>query len=260
MILKDMKLIDTHCHIDLEAFATDRQQVIDRAFKAGVQDLVVPGVTAKRWKVLTGLAEQNPHLHFALGLHPYFIDQHSEPDLKELERLLEQEHVVAVGEIGLDYYDGSLDRDRQLFFFEEQVELASRFELPIIVHARKSHDDIIQVLKKNMFTQGGIMHAFNGSLQQAHVFIDMGFKLGFGGMLTYQHSSKLRKLARDLPATGIVLETDAPDMTVASHRGERNSPEYLPEILASLAEVRQQNSDELAEQTTNNANEVLRLG
>lgn len=254
-----MELIDTHCHIDLDAFSSDRQSVIERAINVGVKSFIVPAVTADRWQPLITFAGQYPFVHFALGLHPYFIDSHSAKDLEELEQLLDQEPVVAVGEIGLDYFDKALDKDKQRFYFEAQVNLADKYELPIIVHARKSHDDIAQILKKKDFSRGGIMHAFNGSIQQAELFIDMGFKLGFGGMLTYERSTRLRELARALPDHAIVLETDAPDMTVASHQGQRNSPEYLPEVLTSLAEIRNQPIDRLAKLTTENAQRVLRL-
>ena len=233
--------------------------MIKRARDAGVDTLIVPAVKRQSWDQLIALCERDKDLHFALGLHPYFIDEHTQSDLEELEQYLDQAHAVAVGEIGLDYFDKSLNREKQLLFFQAQVKIAQQAQLPIIVHARKSHDDIINILKKTNFSQGGIMHAFNGSNQHADSFIEMGFKLGFGGMLTFERSTKLRKLASDLPIEAIVLETDAPDMTVESHRGERNSPEYLPEILQALAAVRQQPAKYLAEQTTANANRVLRL-
>jgi len=254
-----MKLIDTHCHIDVENFSADRDAVIKRARHAGVKTIIIPAVKRQSWEHLIELCEQDDDLHFALGLHPYFIDEHDESDLEELEAYLDQQPAIAVGEIGLDYFDKALNREKQLLFFETQVTIAQQSQLPIIVHARKSYDDIIKVLKKTHFTQGGIMHAFNGSHQHADSLMKMGFKFGFGGMLTFERSTKLTKLACDLPIEAIVLETDAPDMTVASHRGERNSPEYLPEILQALATARQQSMQQLAEQTTANANQVLRL-
>ena len=254
-----MELIDTHCHIDVDEFSSDRELVIQRAKKAGVKTLVIPGITADRWQQLASIADKSPELHFALGLHPYFIDQHTEQDLEELEQLLDQLPVIAIGEIGLDYYDGSLDPERQRYFFEKQVLLAEKFSLPIIIHSRKSQDDILRILKKADFSQGGTMHAFNGSLQQAQAFIALGFKLGFGGMITFERSSKLRKLAKQLPLDSIVLETDSPYMTVSSHQGQRNSPEYLPEVLQSLAEIRQQRPEVIANQTSENARKVFHL-
>ena len=140
--------------------------------------------------------------------------------------------------------------------FEAQLSIAREAELPVLLHVRKAHDQVLAALRR-IRVPGGIAHAFNGSLQQAQQYLDLGFKLGFGGTLTYERSKKIRQLAHDLPLDAIVLETDAPDMVVSQHRGERNSPEYLPEILAALVEVREEDASGLAKQTTLNACEVL---
>jgi TatD DNase family protein len=252
-----MKLIDTHCHLDFEVFNTDYAQVIQAAQKAGVNKFIVPGVTALKWPELLKFAHKHSSIECALGLHPYFIDQHQDKDLTVLRYMLEKDNAIAVGEIGLDYFDKTLNKEKQLYFFEAQIKIAKAFSLPIIVHARKSHDDVIRIVNAVSFDCGGIIHAFNGSLQQAKKLIELGFKLGFGGMLTYEKSSKLRSLAKELPLEAIVLETDAPDMTGASHQGERNSPEYLPEVLKSLAEIRQQPEDFLAEKIYGNSLTIL---
>ena len=161
-----------------------------------------------------------------------------------------------MGEIGLDFFLPDLDPERQQVLFEAQLELAAAAGLPVLIHARKSHDQVLAALKRTR-VPGGIAHAFSGSLQQARKYIDLGFKLGFGGMLTFERSRKLRALARDLPLAAIVLETDAPDLTVAAHRGERNSPEYLPDVLAALSEARGEAQELVAAQTTRNACELL---
>jgi len=254
-----MKLIDTHCHLDFDAFDKDRQLVINRAMEAGVEQFIVPGVTADKWTALMNYADEYHNVEYALGLHPYFVNQHQHADLLVLRELLTKAHAIAVGEIGLDFFDKTLDRLKQLYFFEAQIIIAQEFSLPIIVHARKSHDDVIRLLKSINFTHGGIMHAFNGSMQQAEQFMKLGFKLGFGGMLTYEKSSKLRALAKELPVEAIVLETDAPDMTGASHQGERNSPAYLPEVLQVLASLREQSAVSLAEKIYDNSVTVLGL-
>ena len=171
---------------------------------------------------------------------------------------LDDRRLVAVGEIGLDYYVDGLDRDRQQQLFEAQLKIARAADLPVILHVRKAHDDVLSTLKR-VRVRGGICHAFNGSLQQAGQYMDLGFRLGFGGMLTYERSSRLRGLAGALPLEMLVLETDAPDMTVARHRGERNSPEYLPDCLAALAAVRGETEQHVANVTTANARAVLRL-
>jgi TatD DNase family protein len=163
-----------------------------------------------------------------------------------------------VGEIGLDFCQEGLDPARQQALFEAQLVLARSAGLPVLLHARKAHDQVLATLKR-LRVRGGIAHAFNGSLQQAGKYLDLGFCLGFGGMLTFERSLRLRPLARALPIEAIVLETDAPDLTVAAHRGSRNSPAYLPEVLSALAEVRDADPAELAAQTTRNAREVLGL-
>jgi len=253
-----MEIIDTHCHLDLPAFDADRRAVLLAARANGLTGIVVPGVLAGKWDSLWRCCAAEPDLYPALGLHPVYLEHHRDADLKELEARIAQQRPVAVGEIGLDYFVAGLDRDRQLALFEAQLEIARNADLPVILHVRKAHDAVLSALKR-IPVRGGIAHAYNGSLQQAAVYEQLGFKLGFGGMLTYTRSSKLRALAAALPVDSLVLETDAPDLTVVQHRGERNSPEYLPYCLAALAEVRAESPDELARQTTANARAVLGL-
>ncbi|UCC55199.1 MAG: TatD family hydrolase, partial [Gammaproteobacteria bacterium] len=182
--------------------------------------------------------------------------KHSDADLALLEARLARQRPVAVGEIGLDFYRKDPDRVRQQALFEAQLVMARDAGLPVILHVRKAHDQVLATLKR-IRVRGGTAHAFNGSLQQAQRYIELGFKLGFGGMLTYDRSAKLRALAQTLPAEAIVLETDAPDMVVAQHRGERNSPEYLPDCLVALATVRDEPLAAVAARTTENAREVF---
>jgi TatD DNase family protein len=253
-----MDLVDTHCHLDVAAFDDDRVQVLERAQRQGVRRLVVPAVDARHWEGLTGLCESQPGLFPALGLHPVYLHAHRPADLAALETEVEKQKPVAVGEIGLDYFIRELDRNKQQALFEAQLEIARNAGLPVILHVRKAHDQVLATLRR-IQVRGGTAHAFNGSLQQARQYIDMGFKLGFGGMLTYQRSKRIRQLAKELPVEVIVLETDAPDMVVAAHRGERNSPEYLPHCLRALAEVREEEYTFLAQQTTRNACSVFSL-
>ncbi|MFP4611568.1 MAG: TatD family hydrolase [Thiohalophilus sp.] len=253
-----MDLFDTHCHLDDPVFDADREQILARCRQSGVRRIVVPGVSADSWSRLLALCEADAGLYPALGMHPLYLEAHKPAHLDQLASLLEESRPVAIGEIGLDYYIENPDRRNQESLLRAQLDFARHTDLPVLLHCRKAHDRILKALRE-IPVRGGIAHAFNGSLQQAHQYIELGFKLGFGGMLTYERSNKLRKLARELPLEAIVLETDAPDMTVASHRGERNSPEYLPECLAALAEVRDADPDEVARQTTANAEALLGL-
>lgn len=253
-----MELFDTHCHLDVEEFTADRDAVLARARAAGVSRQVIPAVDAAGWDGLLALCHREQGLYPALGLHPMFTDRHHDEDLLRLRRLLESERPVAIGEIGLDYFIADPDIERQQAIFEAQLALAEEFELPLLLHVRKAHDQVLQTLKRFKLV-GGIAHAFSGSLQQAEQYREMGFLFGFGGMLTYERSSRIRKLARELPLHAIVLETDAPDMSPAAHHGERNSPEYLPQVLATLAELRGETVEELAARTTANALQLFRL-
>ncbi|MFQ5642990.1 MAG: TatD family hydrolase [Thiogranum sp.] len=254
-----MELVDTHCHLDLEAFDADREQVLERARRSGVRRLLVPAVDAAHWDSLLRLCRSDDCLYPALGLHPVFLQSHRSADIASLASAVRKHRPVAIGETGLDYFVRELDRAQQQSLFEAQLDVARKADLPVVLHVRKAHDQVLSTLRR-IPVPGGTVHAFNGSLQQAQQYIDMGFKLGFGGTMTYPRSSKIRQLAGDLPVDAIVLETDAPDMTVAAHQGERNSPEYLPDCLLALAEVRGAGPDELAQQTTHNACSVFSLG
>lgn len=253
-----MDLIDTHCHLDVAEFAADRDAVLARGRAAGLVGIVVPGIHAEGWSGLLALCDAHADLYPALGLHPVYLDQHGESDVAALERAIADHRVLAVGEIGLDYQVQELDHARQQALLEAQLAVARAADLPVLLHVRKAHDQMLLTLRRAR-VKGGIAHAFNGSLQQAQQYLDLGFRLGFGGMLTFTRSSRLRRLAAELPGEAIVLETDAPDMTVAAHRGERNSPEYLPDVVLALAQVRGESPEVLAALTTANAREVLNL-
>jgi len=257
-----LELIDTHCHLDVAAFDSDRDAVWRRCGALGLSTILVPAIQADGWTHLLDCCTRSeadaPRLFPALGLHPVYLDRHREADIVALERALAEQRPAAVGEIGLDFFVEGLDPERQLRLFEAQLQIARDAGLPVLLHVRKAHDQVLAALRR-IPVVGGIAHAFSGSLEQGRRYLDLGFALGFGGMLTFERSTKLRRLARQLPLEGIVLETDAPDLTVASHRGERNSPEYLPEILAALAAVRGLGLDEVARATTANARRVLGL-
>lgn len=253
-----MDLFDSHCHIDVSEFDADRDTVLSRSRAAGVTRMLVPAIAAATWPNLLNLCAREPGLYPALGLHPIYLDEHRPEHIAALHDCVAQERPRAIGEIGLDYFVQTLDRQRQQELFEAQLKIAAEFDLPVILHVRKAHDAVLASLRR-ITVPGGIVHAFNGSLPQARLYQSLGFKFGFGGTLTYERSTTIRGLARDLPLESIVLETDAPDMVVANHRGERNSPEYLPDCLAALAEVRGESMEHIARQTTHNACEALRL-
>jgi TatD DNase family protein len=266
--------IDTHCHLDAPEFADDRAGVRARAARAMVVHCVLPAVAADQFEAIRALAHATGD-SYALGIHPLFTPQACDDDLARLDEALTNHRndprLVAVGEIGLDHFVPGLDRERQLFFYREQLRLARRHGLPVILHVRRSADTLLRELRRQPVA-GGIAHAFNGSEQQARAFIDQGFALGFGGTLTFERARQIRRLAMALPLSALVLETDAPDIPpqwlyrTAQARLDgatqgRNEPAQLPAIGQVLASLRGMPTGELAEATARNAVAALpRLG
>ena len=260
--------IDTHCHLDAAEFDADRPEVVARAAAAGVSQIVLPAVDVANLQAVRELAHRFG-LAYALGIHPLCVDRAGENDLAQLDAALQQNRddprLVAVGEIGIDHFIAGLSRERQEHFYAEQLALARRHRLPVVVHVRRSADTLLKHLRRNAGF-GGIVHAFNGSEQQARTFVDLGFKLGFGGAMTFDRALQIRRLARSLPAQAIVMETDSPDIpphwlyrtaaereASADARQARNEPAQLPRIAAELAKLRGISPQELAEQTSANA-------
>jgi TatD DNase family protein len=254
-----MQLIDTHSHIDLQDFFEDYKDVLQRSRKNGVIAQIIPGVCQNSWENLLRLCRLEADLLAAPGLHPMYLSRHLPEHLEELREHLKTGEPVALGEIGLDFYIKNISLGDQQKLFEQQLRLAMEFDLPVLIHARKAHDQVQATLRRLRFQCGGIVHAFSGSLQQAENYIKLGFKIGFGGTLTYSRATRIRAVAQTLPLQEIVLETDAPDIPPASHHGERNSPEYLPLILDALAHIRPEPRNELAQATTTNAINILHL-
>jgi TatD DNase family protein len=255
-------LIDTHCHLDAVEFNADRDTEVSLAEQAGVRMIVVPSVTPENFQDVIRLSAQHSHVCYALGLHPMYIDNASPGDIKRLHALISLQlavpnKLVAVGEIGLDFFVTQQNRETQEYFFTEQLKIAKEFNLPVILHVRRAVDDVLKYLRKYKIT-GGIAHAFNGSPQQAEEFIKLGFKLGFGGAMTYPRALKIRELAKTLPIESIVLETDAPDIPPEwlGTKG-RNSPKELLKIAQVLADLRGLKMAQIIEITGKNSVQIL---
>lgn len=273
-----MPWIDTHCHLDAFEAGGDTQLVRSRAAHQGVQHCVIPAVEVANFDTVRTLAHSTGD-SYCLGIHPLYVPHASEADLATLEQTLQtHQHdprLVAVGEIGLDYFVPALTqsplRELQEHYYRAQLKLARKFDLPVVVHVRRSADRLLKHLRTVAGPGGrwrGIAHAFNGSEVQAREFIQLGFKLGFGGAVTFERAHQLRRLAQTLPLDAIVLETDAPDIpphwlyTTALQRqagvGQgRNAPGELPRIAAVLAQLRGIPLEELTEATTHNARQAL---
>jgi TatD DNase family protein len=260
---------DSHCHLDAAEFDADRGAVVERAARAGVTQLVLPAVAVAHFNAVRALA----HAHgfaYALGIHPLYVDQAADTDLQAVREALHRHRadprLVAVGEIGLDHFVPGLDRPRQEHFYAAQLALAREFDLPVVLHVRRSADSLLKHLRRTP-VRGGIAHAFNGSAQQAQAFVDLGFALGFGGAMTFERALQIRRLAQTLPLSALVLETDAPDIPPqwlyrsaaqrAAGATARNEPAELPRIAATLAALRGMSLEDLAAATTANARAAL---
>lgn len=247
----ELQLIDTHCHLDAAELDGVRSVCVEEAHAAGVKHIVVPAVHADGFAATLAMREQYG-CHVAFGLHPIYTAQHLDEHLAVLERWLQQQQPVAVGEIGLDFYLPELDVPRQEALFLEQLRLARRFDLPVILHVRRSQDRVLKYLRM-AGVERGIAHAFNGSEQQAEAFIRQGFKLGFGGAMTYRSSQRIRRLAANLPLSALVLETDAPDIRPEWSQHLPNRPANVAAFAQELAAIRGQPAQEIVWHTTNNA-------
>ncbi|MEW5967453.1 MAG: TatD family hydrolase [Pseudomonadota bacterium] len=252
------RFIDTHSHFDAAEFDADRDAVYARAVAAGVGVQVVPAVSRDNFAAVAATCARYPGCLPAWGMHPIYIAVHHPEHLADLRAQIEVRRPVAVGEIGLDFFVRDLDRAAQAFFLVEQLKIAKAFDLPVLLHCRKANDELLKQLRKFKL-RGGIAHAFNGSPQQAAEFVKLGFKLGFGGAFTWPRANNLRRLAVDLPLDAIVLETDSPDIPPVWIGRGRNAPGELPRIAQALAELRGLEVESVAEATTRNARELLRL-
>lgn len=262
-----MELIDTHCHLDFEPLSGVSnpeylQLTLALAQAEKVSTIIVPAVTSSRWQaVLDVCAAPSPVKRFAaLGLHPCFLNEHLDNDLERLEAALGQHsEIKAVGETGLDRYIDDPDFERQLELFERQVVLAKQFNLPLLMHGRRAVDQVIKTLRQHQPGAGGVLHAFSGSEQQAKQLWDLGISIGIGGTITYERAQKLRRVVQAVPLESILLETDAPDMPMQGFQGEPNWPHRVGYAARTLAELRSESVERIAEQTTANARRLLRI-
>ena len=251
-------LFDTHCHLDAAEFAACRDSVVNAALTAGVGDMLVPAVSAASWPATLAMRSRYG-CRVALGLHPVYLAQHRPEHLEQLADALDRERPDAVGEIGLDFYLPELDPAAQEALLLAQLKLARARQLPVVLHLRRAQDRVLKYLRQ-VQPPGGIAHAFNGSRQQADALIALGFKLGFGGAMSYSGSQRIRHLAATLPLSALVLETDAPDIRPAWCPPEQpNQPDNLPRFARILAELRGERVEDILTATTANARQALGL-
>ncbi|MEH5098239.1 TatD family hydrolase [Atlantibacter hermannii] len=255
------RFIDTHCHFDFPPFTGNEGSALALAAQAGVEKIIVPAVDETRFGIVLDLAARYPALYAALGMHPIVIENHTEAALAELERRLAQrpEKLVAIGEIGLDLYREDPQFDRQEWFLDRQLQLAKRYDLPVILHSRRTHDKLAMHLKRHNLPRTGVVHGFAGSLQQAERFIALGYKIGVGGTITYPRASKTRDVMAKLPLEALLLETDAPDMPLNGWQGQSNRPERIALVFDTLCELRREAPGDIAAAIRENTLQVFDL-
>lgn len=251
-------MIDSHAHIDHEDFDNDRDGMLARARDAGVHDIVVPATTAARWTLIEEICASHAGLHATFGLHPMFLAEHREQHLDALPRWLSDNKAVAVGECGLDFFIDDPQPDRQRFYFVRQLEIAHELDLPVIIHARRAEEEVIHTVRRIGHLRG-VVHSFAGSREQARQLADLGFLVGIGGPVTHERARRLRRTVADIPLDTLLLETDAPDQPGAAHRGQRNEPAWLKEVLDVIASLREEDATTITAATTDNARRLFGL-
>ncbi|ELZ5939585.1 TatD family hydrolase [Providencia sp. 21OH12SH02B-Prov] len=255
------RFIDTHCHFDFPPFVGAIDESLCLAEKAGVTDIIIPAVSVDNFERVWHLAQRYSQLHAAIGFHPLYLNLFQEQHMETMIGYLHQNHAkcVAVGEIGLDLYMQEPLFDLQQQVLIAQLKLAKQFDLPVILHSRKSHDPLAALLRRYPVPACGVIHGFAGSLSQAQAFIKLGYFIGVGGTITYERANKTRQAIAKLPLTSLVFETDAPDMPVSGFQGEPNRPERIQQIFQSLCELRHESPDEIAQQLYINSLSLFNL-
>jgi len=258
-----MSLIDSHCHLDFSKFDRDREMVVERAREAGVEFIINPGYNLESSRRAVALTERYPEVYAAVGVHPHEAKGVTDEAIAELRLLAAQPKVVAIGEIGLDFYRDLSPRDVQRRVFRQQLALATELGLPVIVHSREAHDDVMAILAETIqypiSSFKGVLHAFSGDRAMAEKVFDLGFCVGIAGPVTFRNARGLRALVRDLPLKRLLIETDAPYLTPHPYRGKRNEPARVALVAAAVAELHGVGETEVGEQTATAARQLFGL-
>ncbi len=252
--------IDTHAHLEMEAFDRDRDEVLKRAAEAGLTAIITVGTTLADCIKAVDLAGQYPHLYAAIGIHPHEVKGVDAGTYDALRLLAQRDKVVAIGEIGLDFFYNHSPREIQLRRFEEQLDLAEELDTPVIIHDREAHAETLEILRPRKGRLRGVLHCFSGDWAMARECLDMGFHLSVAGPVTYPKADRLRDVAREMPLERLLIETDAPYLAPQPHRGKRNEPAYVVETAECLAKLRGMPVDELKRLTAANARGLFRIG
>ena len=253
-------LIDTHTHIDMENFADRFDEVMQTAKDYGVEKVVIPGVEPSGFDRIIKLCEEYPDVYGAVGVHPEELNSYNEEAENKIKELLKHKKIIAVGEIGLDYYWDKSQIEKQKEIFERQILIAKQAQKPILVHDREAHLDSFEILKKSNAAEiGVVMHCFSGSTEFAQQCINEGFYIAIGGVVTFKNAKKVKEVAKTVPLDKLLLETDAPYMTPVPFRGKENQPAYVKFVAEEIAQLRGVSFEEIAEATTANAKKLLKI-
>ncbi len=254
------RLFDSHCHLDMEDYSADRLEVIRRAVQAGVSKMMTIGVDLPSSRAALRLAETNPGIFCAVGIHPHSATEADDAALAEISQLAQFAEVRAVGEIGLDYAKMYCSKEEQITAFRRQLELAAELKLPVIIHDREAHEETMAILRQAApLKQRGVMHCFSGDLTLAREVVDLGLYISIPGVLTFNKAEALREVAREIPLESLIIETDAPFLTPAPYRGRRNEPAYVLYTAQCLSEIRNITLAEAAAQTALNCEKLFAL-
>lgn len=253
-----MHLIDTHAHLDIDSFDTDREQVIKRAFDSGVSVIVNASFDLPSSRRSVALAAKYPGIYALVGIHPHDVGGVADNYLEELGGLAKSPAVVALGEIGLDYYRDLSPRPAQQKVFREQLALARELEMPVVIHDRDAHRDVMDILRRDgVPRRGGIMHCYSGSWEMARECMKLGFYISFAGPVTFPNSARLKEVAAKLPLDRMLVETDCPYLAPQAHRGKRNEPAYVRFVVEEIARLREISPDQVAKAVLINAANIL---
>ena len=249
-----IKIIDTHCHLDMLAGDEELEPIIQSANAAGVKQIITVGIDLQSSQKAVQYADQYPGVYATIGVHPHNVGSITDALLEQLIKLADHPKVVAYGEIGLDFVKLHAPVEIQLEQFERQVELAKNLDLPLVIHDREAHDDILTILKKALpFPAGGVMHCFSGNLHYAKKILDLGFYISIPGVVTFNKAADLQEVAQNIPVSALLLETDAPFLAPVPMRGRKNKPDYLLYTAQKIAELQGKSLDEVARITSANA-------
>ncbi len=259
-LMDALMLVDTHAHLDMPEFDADRQQTLERAFNEGVGHVITIGIDLASSARAVGLASRHNRISASVGCHPHHAQTCRNQDLDRLARLAAAREVVAWGEIGLDFYRNLSPPESQKALFQRQLELAQDLHLPIIVHCRDAHPEVLEALQRmGKGERRGVIHCFSGDMDLARAFMELGYFISIPGTVTYKKASKIRRIAREVPLQRLVVETDAPYLAPEPYRGRRNEPAYVVHTAREVARLRGISLEELAAETSRNAHALFAL-